>query len=203
MPNRALERIARSDATPRSAFLSHAFCRAVNKVRGGVSVVHLRNDPDEEGFLRFKFGAAACCGHGEKVAGGMSDFFGVVGKLRSRVDADILLESRWPVVVAFRSAVQTLCPLRLTIAKRVQGARLHCGRFRAIQNRSDGIQQEIHVSRFCRASADLQASLAKLFSAGRRGPAPLPCATDSGKAQSISAHRRSGQLRDPMASRIA
>ncbi len=79
---------------PRSAFLSHTYCHAVNKVRGGVFVIHLAGENDEEGFLPVQIRAGrSLLGHAEKVSGGMSDFFGVVGNLRTPVDPDSLLRA--------------------------------------------------------------------------------------------------------------
>src|ERR1700748_227055 len=76
----------------RSAFLSHAFCRAVNKVRGDVFVIHLESAGEGEGFLPVQIRKGrSLLGHAEKVAGGMSDFFGVAGDLRARIDPDELL----------------------------------------------------------------------------------------------------------------
>ena len=45
----------------KSAFLSHAFCKTVDAVRGGVFVLHFREQDGAKGFFPFRSGAADRC----------------------------------------------------------------------------------------------------------------------------------------------
>jgi CelD/BcsL family acetyltransferase involved in cellulose biosynthesis len=109
----------------KSAFLSYDFARAVNDVRGGVSVIAIRGDDGEEGFLPFQIRRGRkLLGHAEKVAGGMSDFFGVVGNFTGPLDAGDLLRAAGLSAFRFDHAVGALCPFAFEDAERSQGARL-------------------------------------------------------------------------------
>ena len=109
----------------RSAFLSHAFCRAVHNVRGGVSVIHLESANGEEGFLPVQMRRGrSLLGHAEKVAGGMSDYFGVVGDLRMRVDPDALLRAARLSSLRFDHGIRDILPFAFGDVEESFGARL-------------------------------------------------------------------------------
>lgn len=109
----------------KSAFLSHAFCAAVQKVRGGVFVLHIIGDKDEEGFLPFQMKTGRrFLGHAEKVAGSMSDYFGFIGNLGAAVDPDDLLRGARLSSLRFDHAPPALCPFAFTERETGYGMRL-------------------------------------------------------------------------------
>jgi CelD/BcsL family acetyltransferase involved in cellulose biosynthesis len=119
----------------RSAFLSHAFCRAVNDVRGGVFVAHLQEADGGEGFLPFQIRRGrAFLGHAEKVGGGMSDFFGLVGDLRARIDSEQLLQRAGISSLRFDHAIAALCPFDFEDEEEGAGARLLVSDFGAFKS---------------------------------------------------------------------
>ena len=108
----------------RSAFLSHDFCRAVHNLRGGVRVIHLES-AEGDGFLPVQIRKGrSLLGHAEKVAGTMSDFFGVVGNLREAVDPEALLRSAGLSSLRFDHGVKDLLPFAFGDAEEGRGARL-------------------------------------------------------------------------------
>jgi len=109
----------------RSAFLSHAFCAAVQKVRGGVFVIHLQNENGEEGFLPLQMKRGrGFLGHAEKVGGSMSDYFGIIGHLSSPLDTEALLQAARLSSLRFDHAVAELCPFPFLDAEVSHGVRL-------------------------------------------------------------------------------
>ena len=109
----------------RSAFLSYDFCKAVHNVRGGVRVIHLEGPKGEEGFLPVQLRKGRfLLGHAEKVAGTMSDFFGVVGNLREAVDPDALMRGGGLSSLRFDHGVKELLPFSFGDDEESRGARV-------------------------------------------------------------------------------
>jgi CelD/BcsL family acetyltransferase involved in cellulose biosynthesis len=127
----------------RSAFLSHAFCKAVNDVRGGVNVLHIREQDGGEGFLPFQIRSGrSLLGHGEKPGAGMSDFFGVVGNLQKRYSANELLSAARLSALRFDHAVRALCPFSFDDAESSQGIRLHAESLAQFKDRLLGTNKD-------------------------------------------------------------
>jgi CelD/BcsL family acetyltransferase involved in cellulose biosynthesis len=168
---------------PRSAFLSHTFCRVVNKVRGGVLVVHFESENGEEGFLPLQIRKGrSLLGHAEKVAGGMSDFFGVVGNLRSRVDPDALLRAANLSSLRFDHGVKDTLPFAFDDSEESQGARLTVDDFQqfkvdltasnkkfvaSVSSRERRLQSELGEITFRWEASDPATALAQLIAAKR------------------------------------
>src|SRR5580698_3590872 len=127
----------------RSGFLSHAFCRAVNDVRGGVNVMHIREEGGGEGFLPFQVRSGrSVFGHAENVGAGMSDFFGAVGNLQRDIDANELLRAAGISALRFDHAVKSLCPFPFEDAESARGARIHAKDFTEFKNRLLGTNKD-------------------------------------------------------------
>jgi CelD/BcsL family acetyltransferase involved in cellulose biosynthesis len=119
----------------RSAFLSHAFCDAVQKVRGGVFVLHIESGNGGEGFLPFQIRAGrALLGHAEKVGGSMSDYFGIIGNLEGPLDPHELLRAAKLSSLRFDHAVPSLSPFAFTDGEVRRGVRLCASGFAQLQN---------------------------------------------------------------------
>jgi len=168
---------------PRSAFLSHTFCQAVNKVRGGVLVVHFAGENGEEGFLPLQIKKGrSLLGHAEKVAGGMSDFFGVVGNLRSRVDSEALLRAANLSSLRFDHGVKDTLPFAFHDSEESQGARLDVDDFarfktgltasnkkfvQSVSSRERRLESELGKIVFHWQASNPAAALAQLIAAKR------------------------------------
>lgn len=119
-----------------SAFLSYSFCRAVADARGGVTVLHIQEDAEGEGFLPLQLRAGrSLLRHGENVARGMSDFFGIAGNLKSEIGADELLRAAGLSALRFDHGVRDLCPFRFDDAESGRGARFVTPSFSAFTDR--------------------------------------------------------------------
>jgi len=168
---------------PRSAFLSHTFCEAVNKVRRGVFVIHLAGQHGEEGFLPVQIRTGrSLLGHAEKVAGGMSDFFGVVGNLRARVDPDALLRAANLSSLRFDHGVKDTLPFAFDDSEESQGARLIVDDFerfktglmgsnkkfvQSVSSRERRLESELGEIAFHWQATDPASALAQLIAAKR------------------------------------
>jgi CelD/BcsL family acetyltransferase involved in cellulose biosynthesis len=121
--------LARSSPV-KSAFLSYAFAKAVQDVRGGVSVIRMRGDGGEEGYLPIQIRRGRkFLGHAEKVGAGMSDFFGMIGSPTIIFDADDLLRAAGISSLRFDHALREQCPFAFDEAEAGSGARLHVDSF--------------------------------------------------------------------------
>jgi CelD/BcsL family acetyltransferase involved in cellulose biosynthesis len=119
----------------RSAFLSHAFCAAVEGVRGGVFVLHIQEGDGAEGFMPFQIRKGrALLGHAEKVGGSMSDYFGIVGNLRGPLDTDEILRTSNVSSLRFEEGVPELCPFRFHDFEGREGMRLKVENFEQFKN---------------------------------------------------------------------
>jgi CelD/BcsL family acetyltransferase involved in cellulose biosynthesis len=97
--------------TPASPFLSYAFSRAVHDARGGGRVLLIDANGGTVGFLPFQIRPGRrLLGHAEKIGGAMSDMFGIVGTIRSHLDAESLLGAANLSSLRFDHAVEELCP---------------------------------------------------------------------------------------------
>lgn len=106
----------------RTAFLSHAFCRAIHDVRGNVRVVEIRGDTGEIGFLPFQIRRGrSLLGHGEQVGGHMSDHFGMIGNISTAIDPQWLLESAKLSALRFDRGTLELMPFSFQNEERVDG----------------------------------------------------------------------------------
>jgi CelD/BcsL family acetyltransferase involved in cellulose biosynthesis len=95
----------------RTAFLSPAFSRAVNEVRGGVRVLMLEDEEGRSAFLPFQLRQGrALLGHAEKAGSSMSDFFGLVSDLPGRLDAETLLRDAKLSSLRVDHAIPGMCP---------------------------------------------------------------------------------------------
>ena len=113
----------------RTAFLSHAFCAAVEQVRGSVFVLHIRN-MDEEGFLPFQIRRGRVwLGHAEKVGGSMSDFFGTIGTLRTPIQSDQLLNAAGLSCLRLDHGVMEACPFSFADSESSRGVRVEVDSF--------------------------------------------------------------------------
>jgi CelD/BcsL family acetyltransferase involved in cellulose biosynthesis len=109
----------------KSAFLSYAFAKAVQDVRGDVIVICIRGNRGEEGYLPVQMRRGRkFLGHAEKVAGGMSDFFGMVGSPAIRLDPEELLSTAGLSSLRFDHALRAQCPFAFEEAEEGRGARL-------------------------------------------------------------------------------
>ena len=114
----------------KSAFLSHAFCEAVNAVRGGVFVLHSIEEDGAEGFLPFQMRRGrSLLGHAEKVGAGMSDFFGAVGTFRMTHHPKGLLQAAGLSALRLDHVVPALCPFSFEDMEIRRGARLRTENF--------------------------------------------------------------------------
>lgn len=107
-----------------SPFLSHDFCRAVDAVRGGGRVLHVKEDGGTSGFLPFQIRSGrGLLGHAEKTGGHMSDMFGVVGRIRTPLDPDALLQAASLSSLRIDHAVEELCPFPFAEREETSGLR--------------------------------------------------------------------------------
>jgi CelD/BcsL family acetyltransferase involved in cellulose biosynthesis len=75
-----------------SPFLTYDFARAVNDVRGGVFVLDIRNEEGGRGLIPVQMRKGlASFGHAENVGSSMSDLFGLVGSIGTKLDAAEML----------------------------------------------------------------------------------------------------------------
>lgn len=119
-----------SQPSAKSAFLSHAFCRAVHGSRGGVGVLHIECEDGAEGFLPFQLRSGrGVFGHAENVGAGMSDFFGVVGNLRQDLDMSELLRAARLSAFRFDHGVPALCRFAFQDREDGNGTRLRVESF--------------------------------------------------------------------------
>lgn len=109
----------------RSAFLSYDFCKAVHNLRGGVLVIRLESTTGGEGFLPVQLRKGrSFLGHAEKVAGTMSDFFGVVGNISEAVDPEVLLRGAGLSSLRFDHGVKDILPFAFGDVEESGGARV-------------------------------------------------------------------------------
>ncbi len=114
----------------RSPFLSHTFCRLVHDARGGGRVLQLKEDNGALGFLPFQMRKGRdLLGHGEKVGGGLSDMFGIVGAPHADLDARDLLRAANLSSLRFDHAVEQLCPFAFGDREETSGVRAHVEEF--------------------------------------------------------------------------
>lgn len=124
-----------SQSSVKSAFLSYAFCAAVETVRGGVFVLHVREGDGAEGFMPFQIRKGrALLGHAEKVGGSMSDYFGIVGNLRGPLDTNEILRTAKLSSLRFEEGVPELCPFRFHDFESRDGLRLNVESFQQFKN---------------------------------------------------------------------
>jgi CelD/BcsL family acetyltransferase involved in cellulose biosynthesis len=117
-------------AEVRSTFLSHDFCKTVHDLRGGVRVIHFESPEGKEGFLPIQLKKGrSLFGHGEKVGGTMSDFFGIVGNLREPVDPDALLRCAGLSSLRFDHGVKDILPFAFGDVEESRGARVRVDDF--------------------------------------------------------------------------
>ena len=157
----------------KSAFLSHSFCKAVHAVRGGVYVVHIREQDGVEGFLPFQIRRGrSLLGHAEKVGASMSDFFGIAGNLRMEHDATEFLQAAGISALRFDHAVLALCPFSFHDAETRRGVRLQVDNYakftetllgmnkafvKSVLHREKRLRNELGAIEFSWKSVDFQA----------------------------------------------
>lgn len=130
------ERFLTADQPFSSPFFSPAFCSAVDVARGGVHVLHLRDDDGMEGFLPFQYRKGrGLLGHAEKVGAHMSDYFGVVGNIRRFDNFPALLSSVGVSALRFDQAVPSLCPFEYSDEEQSAGVRFSTDSFSAFSER--------------------------------------------------------------------
>ncbi len=114
----------------KSAFLSYSFCTAVERVRGGVFVLHIQTADGAEGFLPFQHTKGRrLFGHAAKVGGSLADYFGVIGNIQGALDVAELLRSARLSALRFDHAVPQLCPFIILDKEVAFGVRLQVATF--------------------------------------------------------------------------
>jgi len=113
-----------------SPFLSPCFCRAVEGARGGVHVLHLKDDDGEEGFLPFQYRQGRrLFGHAEQVGGQMCDHFGLVGNIRCITHFPALLSRAGISALRFAQGIPSLCPFEFSDEEPSAGIRFSADSF--------------------------------------------------------------------------
>lgn len=167
----------------RSPFLSHAFCRAVDEVRGGVRVLEINSDDAGAGFLPFQIRRGrAWLRHGEQVGGPLADHFGIVGNITTSLDSQWLLDAANLSALRFDRAVRELCPFAFQDAEEVNCVLVEVAdfdRFMASRTLADKdfvktvgraarrLAREVGPIRFELHSTDPERELARLIAAKR------------------------------------
>ena len=112
--------LLRDHAPVKSAFLSYDFARAVHDARGGVVILNIRLGDGSAGFLPLQM-RIGMLGHAEKIASDMSDYFGIVGDIRTVLDQDQLLSGAGLSALRFDHGVGAMCNFTFANKEVAQG----------------------------------------------------------------------------------